>query len=126
MRNWLEFAGIGTKKIPLISVEQHFAEKLHAYTLPRKEGINSRVKDLIDLVLLIQGKKTKANLLQIAIYKTFKRRSTHKLPIEILPPPKEWEAPFAVLAEQCDLNLSVTEAYKKLYAFWKKMELPRE
>jgi hypothetical protein len=29
-----------------------FAEKLHAYTLPRQGRPNARVKDLVDLVLL--------------------------------------------------------------------------
>ena len=52
--NWLEFAGIEAVHFPAISKEQQFAEKLHAYTFPRSENINSRVKDLIDILLLIQ------------------------------------------------------------------------
>jgi hypothetical protein len=55
----LAFADIASLKIPVISVEQHFAEKIHAYTLPRVSGFNSRVKDLVDLVLLIQEGKIK-------------------------------------------------------------------
>ncbi len=47
---WLEFAGIPALKYPSISPEQQFAEKIHAYTLPRREGVtNSRVKDLISI-----------------------------------------------------------------------------
>jgi len=37
-----------------VSTEQHWAEKLHAYTLPRDGATNSRVKDLVDLALLIE------------------------------------------------------------------------
>ena len=36
----------------MIAREQQFAEKIHAYTLPRNAA-NSRVKDLVDLALLI-------------------------------------------------------------------------
>jgi hypothetical protein len=52
--DYLAFAGIQSQEFPAISKEQQFAEKLHAYTLPRPEDRpNSRVKDLIDMNLLI-------------------------------------------------------------------------
>jgi hypothetical protein len=35
MRDWLGFAGIAPPDVPMIQREQQFAEKLHAYTLPR-------------------------------------------------------------------------------------------
>jgi hypothetical protein len=47
-RDWLDFAGIARPVIQAISAEQHFAEKLHAYTLPRQNP-NSRVRDLLDM-----------------------------------------------------------------------------
>ena len=50
-RDWLSFAGIAAPQVQTISREQQFAQKLHAYTLPRSSA-NSRVKDLIDLALL--------------------------------------------------------------------------
>ncbi len=53
-RDWLGFAGIASPKFVAISKEQQFAEKLHAYTLPRPDSTNSRVKDLVDMVLLAQ------------------------------------------------------------------------
>ena len=36
MRDWLGFAGISPPSVPMIQREQQFAEKLHAYTLPRQ------------------------------------------------------------------------------------------
>ena len=42
MRDWLGFAGIAPPDVPMIQREQQFAEKLHAYTLPRTTP-NSRV-----------------------------------------------------------------------------------
>ena len=50
--DWLSFCGIPSPVFTMISVEQQFAEKLHAYTLPRLERPNTRVKDLVDMVLL--------------------------------------------------------------------------
>jgi len=50
-RDWLSFAGIETARVRMIAREQQFAEKVHAYTLPR-QSTNSRVKDLVDLGLL--------------------------------------------------------------------------
>jgi hypothetical protein len=44
-RDWLAFAGIERSQVRLIAREQQFAEKIHAYTLPRNTP-NSRVKDL--------------------------------------------------------------------------------
>jgi hypothetical protein len=51
-RDWLGFAGIESSRVVMIAREQQFAEKIHAYTLPRNAA-NSRVKDLVDLALLI-------------------------------------------------------------------------
>src|SRR5260221_657029 len=44
-KDWLGFAGITKVSLQAISAEQQFAEKLHAYTLPRQTP-NSRVRDL--------------------------------------------------------------------------------
>ena len=44
-RNLLSFAGIADcPPFPSISAEQHFAEKVHAYSLPRGERTNTRIK----------------------------------------------------------------------------------
>lgn len=60
-KDWLGFAGIVSKPFPAIPQEQQFAEKLHAYTRPRTRS-NSRVRDLIDLVLLINSGRTSLKL----------------------------------------------------------------
>ncbi len=44
--DWLGFAQISPPIVPIIQKEQQFAEKLHAYTLPRPSAPNSRVRDL--------------------------------------------------------------------------------
>jgi hypothetical protein len=66
-RDWLGFAGIASTTFPAVSTEEQFAEKLHAYTLPRESRENTRVKDLVDLILLIERTKLDAARLPIIV-----------------------------------------------------------
>jgi hypothetical protein len=94
----------------MIAREQQFAEKIHAYTLPRN-SVNSRVKDLVDLALLIgSGGLDKQRILD-ALRLTFERRATHDLPAELIPPPADWQIPFQALAEECKLPTHVGAAF---------------
>ena len=73
-RDWLGFAGIASPSLYMIPREQQFAEKLHAYTLPRKGAANTRVRDLVDMVLLIQSGTLANDKVAEAIRVTFERR----------------------------------------------------
>jgi hypothetical protein len=115
-RDWLEFAGVRSPLIRIIAGEQQFAEKLHAYTLPRSTP-NSRVKDLIDLVLLIRLGNLREDRVVDAIRLTFERRRTHSVPSEILPPPSEWETQFRTLADECRLSADMNEAFAEVRSF---------
>ena len=49
----LGFAEITATNVPVLPLEQHIAEKFHAYTRTYQGGRrSSRVKDLVDLVLI--------------------------------------------------------------------------
>ena len=85
--DWLGFCDIPSPIFPMISIEQQFAEKLHAYTLPRLERPNTRVKDLIDMALLIRLRSLDLNILREALKLTFKIRQTHPLPGQLLTHP---------------------------------------
>lgn len=103
-RNWLEFAGIPSPTIWMISKEQQLAEKLHAYTLPREGAPNSRVRDLIDMVLLVRSGDLSSTRLLRALHQTFERRGTHPLPDAIRPPAEEWSKLYAAMARECGLE----------------------
>ncbi|MGI8745804.1 MAG: nucleotidyl transferase AbiEii/AbiGii toxin family protein [Bryobacteraceae bacterium] len=107
-RDWLGFAGIESSRVSMISREQQFAEKVQAYTLPRNNA-NSRVKDLVDLALLIgSGGLHKSRILD-ALLLTFERRGTDDLPAGLAPPPADWQIPFQALAKECaELVLALT------------------
>jgi hypothetical protein len=53
-RDWLGFAGIGSTAFAAIATEQQFAEKYHAYTSRDESRPSSRVRDLVDMVLMIR------------------------------------------------------------------------
>ena len=98
------FAEIQAPSIAMIAREQQFAEKIHAYTVPRP-GPNSRVRDLVDLRLLIASGSLDASRCAEALRRTFERRNTHELPKELVPPAADWDRPFRVLAEECGIDI---------------------
>ena len=115
-RDWLGFAGIESSRVLMIAREQQFAEKIHAYTLPRNAA-NSRVKDLVDLALLIgSGGLDKQRILE-ALRLTFERRGTHDLPASLVPPPADWQIPFQALAEECGLPTDVAAVFAGVQEF---------
>ena len=120
-RDWLAFAGIAQPFVRIIPREQQFAEKLHAYTLPRN-GPNSRVKDLIDLALLVQAGELVADRVNSALGATFERRATHAAPRRLDPPPDAWIKQFADLSENCLAGLNMDDAFRKVRAFWEGLE----
>ncbi len=120
--DWLGFAGITPVAVPALSAEQHWAEKLHAYTRPREGRTNTRVKDLIDLVLLIERQTLVADRVLAAIDATFARRRTHEIPREVLVPPAQWDRPFAALAEECRLTHTPHTAHAAVNRFWRGLE----
>jgi Nucleotidyl transferase AbiEii toxin, Type IV TA system len=101
----------------LISKEQQIAEKLHAYTLPRSTP-NSRVKDLVDLLLLIRTGDVRQAQLAEAVRMTFDRRKTHVVPPTLVPPPESWETQFRELAAECGLSSGLAESFVEVKSFF--------
>ncbi len=119
----LAFAGIPAARVPLLPAETHFAEKIHAYTRPRRTGLNSRVRDLIDIVLLLDEGLMRPDTVRGALESTFARRSTHPLPAELPEPHPSWNETYADIASQINLKSSPTaqNAYRRLSTYWKEL-----
>lgn len=115
--NWLEFCGIPAPIISMISIEQQFAEKLHSYTLPR-EQINTRSKDLIDLILLIKFQNRVPEAFQNALLRVFRARNTHIAPAVLPEPPVSWQKPFSAMASKCGLSQSLSDGFSKVSEFY--------
>lgn len=110
-RDWFGFAGLPRARVTAVSQEEQFAEKLHAYTLPRTGRENSRVKDLVDLVLLIDLAKLDAIKLGKSIHATFQRRKTHDVPTALAPPPASWSVRFSEMAEECGIDADIQKQF---------------
>lgn len=116
-KDWLDFGGIAAPSFPVISAEQQFAEKVHAYSLPRGARTNTRTKDLVDLVLLIgQGKLDKVRV-RTAIEAIFAKRATHQFSKELTAPPAEWKPVFETLAAECGLKMDMTAGFSTVQKF---------
>jgi hypothetical protein len=100
----LEFAGIAPPTVWTIPKALQFAEKVHAYVVPRGSRENSRTKDLIDMLLLIETGRLEAGAVRRSIEGVFASRSTPPLPRELPPPPPTWAADFELLAREVELR----------------------
>lgn len=119
--DWLDFCDISSPLISMITEEQQFAEKVHAYTLPRDGRVNSRVKDLVDLVLLLERHGFDLPECKEALQRVFKVRGTHALPDQLLTPPDQWVSHFQVMAAECGINPNMADAYDKVARFFERV-----
>jgi hypothetical protein len=108
----LRFAGIPAVKVRAIPIGQHLAEKLHAYTKQYGAHGSTRVKDLVDMVLLIQAEPVNARTLGKTLHTVFASRGTHPLPAEVPPPPRSWDVPYAKLAGELTIPSTAAEAHR--------------
>lgn len=109
-RDLLAFAGIPAVPIPTLPLPLHVAEKLHAYTRVYGDGrfASTRVKDLVDLVLIATSSTLRAGDLADALTQTFARRDTHPLPESLPKPPADyWPPAYATMAGRVGLDSSI-------------------
>ena len=119
--SFLGFAGIPAVRIPVVPAAQQFAEKIHAFTFPWLDRDNTRVKDLVDLVLLVHSGFLQGTEVEQALRATFQARATHPLKAELPKPPKAWSESFRALAIELGLpvqGLEQADAY--LQSFWRR------
>jgi len=105
----LEFAGIAPARVPAYPLAQQLAEKVRALTRPYAGGESSRVKDLIDILLIGQMCDFEIDVLRNALITTFQARTTHPVPDRLPPPPRSWDRPLSRLATELDAPSSRLE-----------------
>ena len=116
----LDFAGIPVARVALYPIAQQIAEKIHAYSFPWEDRDNTRVKDVVDLVLLVQTVQLEPERVRRALVATFETRGTHPVPPRLPAPPWDWEESYTALAEELGLKArTLAEAYLLLDAYWR-------
>lgn len=115
----LVFAGIPARSIESVDRRQHFAEKLHALTRDYDSRLNTRVKDLVDLILLIEtGLPADKSLLDVVNH-VFNTRDTHPVPRTIPDSPPVWVTDYPKLAQGRTLvDADLVVALDLLRDFW--------
>jgi len=110
----LGFADIDPVQAPTLPLELQVAEKVHAYTRGYGDSgaSSTRVKDLIDLVLIGTGAELDAATLARALKETFEQRGQHDVPTSLPEPPAQWATPYGVLAREVDLPPSLAGGFK--------------
>lgn len=109
----LGFADIDPVEAPTLPLELQVAEKVHAYTRSYGDSgaRSTRVKDLIDLVLVASAATLDAATLARALKETFEHRDQHEVPTRLPEPPAQWATPYRVLAREVELPRSLTNGF---------------
>ncbi len=117
--NLLQFAGIDGVEVPTLGIEQHLAEKLHAYTREYAGGRPStRVKDLVDVVVIANTSAIDAAKLSEAIIVIFDRRAEHTVPAALPEPPADWTTPWRRLARDLPASDDLAEGHRVAVALF--------
>ena len=109
----LVFAGIEPAEMPVVALEQHIAEKVHAYTgaYGTEQRQSTRSKDLVDLVLIGTLAKPHAGPLGTALQAAFQDRERQPLPTALPLPPAVWAQSYAAQARNIDLPTDLATAH---------------
>lgn len=115
----LSFAGIAPIHVPVLPLARHVAEKLHAYTRGYSGGAiaSTRVKHLVDLVLIAELASFDAAHLREALIGVFAGRDRQLLSAVVPPPLGTWLTPYRVLAEPVGIDPDVLQGHAHAAAF---------
>jgi hypothetical protein len=73
--------------------------------------VNTRTKELIDMLLLIEQGNLNNRRVASAIATTFEKRATHDVPRKLEPPPAEWKPTFEALTGECGLKTNLSDGF---------------
>lgn len=96
--NSLAFADIRVPNIEIIDVQRHAAEKLHAMHKDFGDRENTRVRDLVDLVILHEQKLLNPERLAVASRAVWSERNNAAPPVELPPLPTTWAVRYDQVA----------------------------
>lgn len=120
--NSLDFADIPATTIEIVDVQRHAAEKLHAMLRDFGDRENSRVRDLVDLVILIEHELVIADAAAAAARQVWAERDGVDPPNAVPPLPQSWPARYERLAADHGLAAgSFTDATAAVAQLWADM-----
>lgn len=122
--NTLAFAGVPTADIEVVDVHRHAAEKFHAMTRDFGDRENSRVRDLLDLVILIEHGLLDPSALAPAARAVWDERDRSEPPSTLPPFPASWPGRYEQMAVDYDVDAATfPRAVDAVRALWAEMFL---
>ncbi|MEX2407069.1 MAG: nucleotidyl transferase AbiEii/AbiGii toxin family protein [Actinomycetota bacterium] len=123
----LSFAEVPSLDVEVVDSAQHFAEKLHAYTSEYGDRPNMRVRDLPDMVLLIEDGLEPSRDLVGVVHDLFAERALQDVPKRLPDPPPQWSGPYSGLADDMDIAPKHLDgAVGVVRAFWERALAAKE
>lgn len=117
--NTLAFAGVTTVKIEIVDVHRHAAEKFHGMLKDFGERENTRVRDLADVMLLIEAGLLTPGKLAESVVAVWTERNRAAPPTAFPELPPSWPARYEALAAANGIDpSSFTEAEQQATSLW--------
>ena len=120
--NTLAFAGVTTVKIEIVDVHRHAAEKFHGMLKDFGERENTRVRDLADIMLLIEAGLLTPSGLAESVIAVWTERTSAAPPTSFPALPPSWPTRYESLAATNGIEPpSFAEAQQQAAALWAQM-----
>ena len=115
----LDFAGVEPVEMEVVDIHRHTAEKLHAMLRTYGDGASSRVRDLVDLMLIREHEDLDLQVLAETVRTVWQERDGAAPPTSFPGVPEGWPARYEQLAGENDVDpTSFTEASERAAALW--------
>ena len=120
--NSLAFAGIPATIVEVVDIHRHAAEKFHGMLRDLGERENSRVRDLVDLVILLEHEMLDMSAVAAACVQVWSERNGTMPPATLPALPYSWPRSYERLAADLDLDArSFAVAYALMGDMWARM-----
>lgn len=127
MPNSLAFAEVPTTIVELVGLNRHAAEKFHGMTRDFGSRENSRVRDLVDLVILIENNLLDVAKLRACVADVWHERNRSTPPAELGSLPEAWPVRYEHMAAEHALdNADFAVAETKVRLLWRLLVSPPE
>lgn len=120
--NSLAFADIASPEIEIIDIHRHAAEKFHGMLKDFGDRDNSRVRDIVDVVMMFEHDLLDALALAPSVVQVWHERDD-AAPPEVLPAmPESWSEPYRRMAAELGLAAAtLPEAIDIAADLWSQM-----
>lgn len=118
----LDFAGFPANVVEIIDIHRHAAEKLHAMTRDFGDRENSRLRDLVDLVLMLEHEMLTPALLAARTTDVWAEREKSNPPPDLPRLPESWANRYGPLTVELDIDTrSYPSAVSIVADLWRAM-----